>query len=101
MTRFCYVWSYEVAPDQFSAFEETYGPEGAWAVLFGRDPAYLGTELIRDRDRIGRYLTIDRWTSRAACLAFRERNRDEFAALDDRCGQWTILERELGEFDLL
>ncbi len=63
---FTALWEFQVKPERISAFEEIYGPDGSWAQLFRSSPDYLGTELIRDFDRPGRYLTLDHWISRAA-----------------------------------
>lgn len=98
---YCYVWEYRVAAESREAFEQEYGPTGSWVRLFARDPAYLGTELLRDGARAGRYLTVDRWSSREACRAFREGHREEFEAIDRRCEQLTEEERSLGDFDLV
>jgi len=98
---FCYVWEYRVAPESRGAFEKEYGPAGSWVRLFVRDPAYLGTELLHDEQRAGRYLTVDRWSTRESCFAFRERHREEFEALDGRCERLTEEERHLGDFDLV
>lgn len=98
---FCYVWEYEVAPEEAAAFVAAYGADGPWVRLFRRDPAYLGTELWRDADDRRRFLTIDRWTSRQACLAFRERVGDELDALDAECERLTVRERAIGDFELV
>ena len=98
---FVYVWEFEVASEHAAAFESAYGPDGEWARLFGQDPGYLGTDLLRDRDRPGRYLTIDHWLAAAVREAFREVRRDELAELDARCAGLTEAERPLGEFDVV
>ena len=43
------VWEFRVQPGQAAGFERAYAPEGDWARLFRRSPAYRGTELLRDR----------------------------------------------------
>jgi hypothetical protein len=53
------VWEFQVKAECSVAFEEIYGPEGEWARLFRQSPNYLGTELIRDMNQTGRYLTLD------------------------------------------
>jgi len=98
---FIYVWEFQVPPERREAFESEYGPSGSWVRLFGSDPAYLGTELLRDEARAGRYLTVDRWSSRASCLAFRKRHREELDAIDERCERLTEGERRVGDFDLV
>lgn len=96
----CYVWEYAVKPSRLSEFETGYGEGGDWVRLFRRDPTYLRTDLLRDRDEPNRFLTIDYWTSREACLAFRDRYRDEFDALDARFDSLTLRERHLGDFEV-
>jgi len=95
------VWEFDVPPEAVAAFEEAYGHQGPWVRLFRRDGAYEGTTLLRDRTRPGRYLTFDYWRTREAFEAFRERFRDEFAAIDASCERLTARERPLGEFDPL
>jgi heme-degrading monooxygenase HmoA len=92
------VWEFRVTPEHEAAFEAIYGPEGAWAELFRRDPGFLGTELLRDVAERGRYLTIDRWTSPAAFESFRRRWAEEYEALDQRCEPLTQQELAVGSF---
>lgn len=97
---FVYVWEFTVAAVRTPEFEAAYGVDGEWVRLFRRDPDYLGTELLRDRHTPGRYLTVDRWRSAAACHAFRERHAAEMQAIDARGAALTTAERPLGEFEL-
>ena len=99
MAGFSYLWEFRVRPEQLAAFETAYGPEGDWVRLFRTDPAYLGTELLRDREDPLRFITLDHWASREACQAFRERCRAEYQALDARCAGFTAAEQHLGDFD--
>lgn len=96
---YCYVWEYRVPEDRVQAFEAGYGPDGGWVALFRRDPAYVRTDLLRDLSDPRRYVTVDVWASREACMAFRERFRAEFDALDEAGEEWTDEERSLGEFE--
>lgn len=98
---YCYLWEYRVPPERRTEFEAGYGPAGGWVALFRRDPAYVRTELLRDRDDPRRYLTVDVWASREACLAFRQRWREELDALDRRGAAWTEEERLVGEFEVV
>jgi quinol monooxygenase YgiN len=98
-TMYCYLWEYEVRPDAIQAFEDAYGRHGAWVRLFECDKQYVRTELLRDRDRPGRYVTIDYWFSRDACEAFRVRHTAEFEAIDKACAALTIREQHIGDFD--
>jgi heme-degrading monooxygenase HmoA len=90
------VWEFLVRAGAEADFEAAYGPAGAWAQLFGRADGYLGTELLRDPARRGRYLTIDRWASSADHARFLARHGAEYAALDARCEAWTEEEVALG-----
>ena len=94
-----YLWTFEVAPGRTGDFERVYGPDGEWARLFARSAGYLGTELLKDSLRAGRYLTIDRWTSGSAFEAFKEEWKAEYAALDQTCEVLTVSETPLGAFN--
>lgn len=91
------VWEFRARSGSEAAFESAYGPEGDWAQFFRRDPAYRSTELLRAGGE-RRYLTIDRWASRAAFEAFKERHGPEYAAIDRRCEALTEHEAPLGDF---
>lgn len=95
------IWEFEVKPEAIYAFEEIYGPDGAWAQLFRRSPDYRGTELIRDLERPGRYLTLDHWTSREALQRFKQEHRAGYAALDKQCESLTEREVFIGDFESL
>jgi heme-degrading monooxygenase HmoA len=93
------VWSYRVAPGRDAEFERLYGADGAWAQLFRRSTDYLGTDLYRDTRQPDRYLTVDRWTSRAAYEAFLQAARADYAALDARGDALTVEETRLGALE--
>jgi heme-degrading monooxygenase HmoA len=88
-----------VKPESISAFEQTYGPDGAWAQLFRQSPDYLGTELIRDLDHPGRYLTVDKWISRESLNRFKKEHHAAYAALDKKCEILTERETFHGDFE--
>jgi len=92
------IWRYEVHPARDDAFRELYGPDGEWVRLFGTDEAYLGTELVQDRDDEHVYLTLDRWRDRAAYEAFLGRHEAPYAALDARGMAMTASEERIGIF---
>jgi hypothetical protein len=98
---YCYVWSFVVRPECSQAFRRAYGPDGDWIRLFRRDPEYVRTDFLGDRDDPTRFMTIDFWTSREACLSFRERFRSEFDALDKSFEPLTVKEVHLGDFEVL
>ncbi len=96
---FVVVWEFRVRPGRRKAFEKAYGPGGDWVKLFQHDPAYLRAELIRDRVKLTRYLTLDFWHSRKAYQEFKKKNRKDYALIDKNCELLTASERMLGEFD--
>lgn len=93
------LWSFDVEAAHAPDFERTYGAQGDWARLFARSPDYLGTELLKDTLRPGRYLTLDRWRSAAAFESFKRQWKAEYDALDVRCDALTTSETPLGAFD--
>ena len=95
---FVVVWQFEITEDKVPAFEAAYGPEGAWAKLFGASPNYLGTELLRDAYIPGTYLTIDRWSTEADFRAFRKQHDQDYEALDRECDSLTSRETRIGAF---
>ena len=95
---FVVVWQFEIAEEKVVAFEASYGPEGAWAQLFGTSPDYRGTELLRDAYVPGAYLTIDRWTSEEAFRAFRKDHDAEYETLDRASDDLTSRETRIGAF---
>lgn len=92
------VWAFRPRPGRAAEFEQAYGPAGEWAMLFQQAPGYLGTDLLRPIDDAGRYLTVDRWESRAAYEAFRAARSAEYEALDRACEGLTEAEERVGEF---
>jgi len=92
------LWEFHVKPGREKRFERVYSPEGDWARFFTQGKGYLGTELDRDLQRKGRYLTEDYWTSKTAYESFREQRLAEFRALDKQCAGLTRRETALGKF---
>ena len=99
MTRFSYVWEYEVPAEAEPEFVRHYAADGAWVRLFRRAPGYLGTQLYRDRRRAGRYFTVDHWRDEAAYREFRRAFAAEFEALDRTCAGFTRREAHLGDYE--
>ena len=92
------LWEFRTREGREKEFEEVYGSGGDWARLFQEDGEFLGTELFCDLDDPGRYVTLDRWVSRASYEAFRQRWRAEYETLDARCESLTRSEALLGCF---
>jgi heme-degrading monooxygenase HmoA len=97
--RYLALWEFQVKPESIPTFEQTYGADGAWAQLFRRSPDYLGTELVRDLDRPGRFFTLDHWTSRDSLRCFKQDHDSAYAALDKQCESLTEKEIFLGDFE--
>ena len=95
------VWEFLISEESRLEFESIYGPGGPWAELFRQSPNYLGTELLRDLSRPGRYLTIDRWISREALHGFKQDHAAAYAALDAQCETLTEAETNLGDFEIM
>lgn len=93
------VWSFDVKLEQVKAFERLYGPEGEWVQLFQRAEGFEGTELRRESDRAGHYLTIDRWLTRADYQRFQDTFGKEYDQLDTKCGRMTEAETKIGDFE--
>ena len=97
---YVYIWAFEVRPDRIAEFERAYGAGGSWAELFRGAPGYRSTELLRDRDRSQRYLTVDTWESAAAFESFRAANAVDFDALDRACEPLCTSESLVGRFTI-
>jgi hypothetical protein len=98
-SNFVVVWEFWVSPGSERQFEVAYGPLGAWVALFGSDPAYGGTRLVRDLAEPRRYLTFDYWASSAAYDSFRERHVVGYLVIDRECERLTEGEKEIGRFE--
>jgi heme-degrading monooxygenase HmoA len=96
---FVCLWSYRVRPKRLQRFEEVYGANGEWTLLFRRTSGYLGTRLYRDLDEPTRYLTMDAWRTRADFDAFRRHHGAEYEQLDQRSAALTLEEDRLGCFE--
>jgi len=96
---FVVVWEFWVRSGAAAAFEKAYGAEGAWVRLFSGDPAYGGTNLVRDVGEARRYLTFDYWASAETYESFRRNHVDEYGVVDRECEALTESEREIGRFE--
>lgn len=92
------LWEYQVRVEKQLEFEEVYSPDGAWADLFKREMGYLGTELLHDKKKPQRYLTIDRWDSKESYEAFQSQWKKEYNTLDTQCNGLTEWESLLGKW---
>jgi heme-degrading monooxygenase HmoA len=89
---FLILWEYRIRPDHSAAFEEAYGPQGAWAQLFRSAPGFAGTSLFRDAQDPSRYLTLDRWAARSSFDDFMDRSKARYDELDRRFAALTFSE---------
>jgi hypothetical protein len=96
---FLVLWEFDVKQGCEERFESVYGPEGDWARLFRRDPAYQRTLFLRDPFREHTCLTCDFWENREAYKLFLQTNKDAYHALDKICEGLTSAEREIGAFE--
>jgi heme-degrading monooxygenase HmoA len=94
------MWEFVVPPEQTAAFIAAYGPAGAWATLFRKAAGYRGTELYRDRNVAGRFVTIDFWIGPEAYADFRASFASEYEALDRTCESLGATEQSIGTFAL-
>ena len=95
------LWEFQPRTGTEQEFERAYGPNGVWPEFFKKGDGYLGTELLKDVNRPGTYVTIDRWRSQDDYDRFCDRNRDEYAEIDKRCEELTDSEVRIGSFTSL
>ncbi|HEX6151596.1 antibiotic biosynthesis monooxygenase family protein [Nocardioides sp.] len=95
------VWEYDVRPSARAAFEQAYGPEGAWAQLFSTSEGFRGTELFVSSTRPDRYLTVDRFVDARAWDEFLAANGEAYQRLDAETEHLTAGERELAVGDVV
>jgi heme-degrading monooxygenase HmoA len=93
------VYEYQVDPAHVAGFEKVYGPDGQWARFFRGAAGYLGTELLRDLMRPGRYLVIDRWVSAEAAAGFLAERAKEYERRSRDTAHLYLREVRLGDFD--
>jgi heme-degrading monooxygenase HmoA len=92
---FLILWEYRVRHDRAAAFEEAYGPQGAWAQLFRLAPGFEGTSLFRDVSDPSRYTTLDRWATLSSFDRFMDTSKTQYDELDRRFEALTISETQL------
>jgi heme-degrading monooxygenase HmoA len=95
------LWQFQVRAGLEQEFEAAYGPAGVWARFFQQAAGYRGTQLLRDLEVSGRYITVDRWTTQAAFDSFRKHHAGEYEAIDRACERLTAQESALGSFGVL
>ena len=93
------LWEFRVAPERRAGFEAAYGPEGDWAQLFAQGAGFIGVELLRCTEEPGRYVTVDRWRSRADFDAFKREFGAAYEALNVKLEQLKASEQRIGAFE--
>jgi heme-degrading monooxygenase HmoA len=96
--QFLVIWEFVVRPGKEQLFEQIYGPNGDWGQLFRQGHGYCGTKLIRDRDELRRYVTLDFWESEEDYDRFKSQHAQEYKAIDTKCDVLTQTEKEVGKF---
>jgi heme-degrading monooxygenase HmoA len=92
------IWKFTLSDGSDKAFEKAYGPQGDWAVFFKGAKGYSGTELLRDIQDSGQYITIDRWSSREAYDQFRKERLNDYKAMDERMEPLIEFESHVGSY---
>ncbi|MBY4637984.1 antibiotic biosynthesis monooxygenase [Sphingopyxis sp. XHP0097] len=92
------IWQFTVAPDNCEAFEAGYRPDGPWAALFAQAEGFIETQLLKDAEQPGVYLTIDRWASPQAFDRFKSEHAIPYAALDASFDGLAATERRIGAY---
>ncbi len=95
---YCEIWQFDVPPEQSREFESAYDSDGVWAVLFAKAEGFVGIELLRSTEAVGRYCTIDRWESEEAFRAFKATFAGEYADLDATLEHIAGAETRIGAF---
>ncbi len=93
------IWEYFVPEANRAVFEQAYGGSGSWVDLFAEAEGFLGTWLLRDKEQQGRYLSHDRWTSRASYDLFKRRFAERYQALDHELDGLSTRENYIGAYD--
>lgn len=97
------IWQFKVKDHFEQKMEEVYGPQGAWAQLFKHfgKTEYLGTDLLKAREKFGIYVTIDRWKTQRSYDKFLKEAFSEYSVLDKECEALIENEVKIGSFDYL
>jgi heme-degrading monooxygenase HmoA len=95
------LWEFRVPPERCARFEAAYAADGPWAQLFARSEGFIAVELLRGTESAGRYVTVDRWRSRAHFAQFKNTFAKEYSALDRELDGIADGETRLGVFETL
>jgi heme-degrading monooxygenase HmoA len=92
------IWEFQAQAGREKEFEKIYGPEGDWVELFRKSKAFLRTEVYRDLETSGRYVTIDYFSSQAAFQSFLKEFRERYGSLDQLGETVCASEKRIGSF---
>jgi heme-degrading monooxygenase HmoA len=92
------IWEFQAQAGRENEFEKIYGPEGDWVQLFRQSKAFVRTEVYRDLETSGRYVTIDYFSSQAAFQAFLKEFREKYDSLDQLGETVCASEKRIGSF---
>jgi heme-degrading monooxygenase HmoA len=92
------IWEFQAQAGREKEFEKIYGPEGDWVELFRKSKAFLCTEVYRDLETSGRYVTIDYFSSQAAFQSFLKEFRERYDSLDQLGETVCASEKRIGSF---
>jgi heme-degrading monooxygenase HmoA len=95
------VWEFQIKQGLEEAFEHQYGEDGIWSQFFRAGQGYQGTQLLKDSQVSGRYMTIDYWSSSDHYENFRQQYKEEYTSIDKTCESLTEFERAVGTFFML
>ena len=98
MSRYTYIWSFQVSPGRVDDFLRHYDRGGSWEQLFRQASGYLGTQLLLDRNDPLRFVTIDEWIDEAHYRDFRTQFGLAYEDLDRECEGLTVSESLIGQF---
>ena len=95
------IWKFTSADGGEKEFEKANGPGGEWAQFFKSGKGFLGTELLRDIQDSGQYVTIDKWESKEDYDQFRKERLEEYKALDERMESLSEFESHVGSYTVM
>lgn len=95
------LWEFRVPAERRAAFEQAYGPNGPWALLFAKAEGFVSVDLLRCTEQAGRYVTVDCWRSRQHFEKFKVDFNAEYEPLDWKLEGIADSETRIGAFDAL
>jgi heme-degrading monooxygenase HmoA len=98
-SKYLLIWEFHVKAGKEQLFETIYCADGEWACFFRQDPAYGGTELVRNVKTPRSFMTMDFWESKTAYEAFCKQHQDEYQRIDARCEELTESESLIGAYE--